>query len=60
MTLPSNWTLVTVTGTYTLRNGQPAEGYVTFESPQPVVIGGTVIVPRNITAHLDANGHFTA
>lgn len=32
MALPSNWTLITVTGTYKNRDGTPASGWVTFES----------------------------
>lgn len=32
MTLPASWNQVTVTGTYTNRDGTPASGWVTFES----------------------------
>ena len=56
MTLPANWTLVPVTGTFTLRNGTPASGWVTFESQQIVSIGGQVIVPKTLTAYLDGTG----
>jgi hypothetical protein len=33
MTLPASWTLVPITATYTKRDGTPASGWVTFESP---------------------------
>lgn len=32
MTLPASWNLVTVTGSYLNRDGNPASGWVTFES----------------------------
>lgn len=59
MSLPSSWTLVTITGTFTKRNGAAAQGYVTFESMQPVVIGGVIIVPDPIRANLDGNGQIS-
>lgn len=58
MSLPDNWTLITVTGTYLTREGAPAAGYIVFKSGQIVVIDGVTIVPSEIQAVLDANGHF--
>lgn len=59
MSLPANWTLVPITGTFLNRDGYPAVGYVTFESMQAVIIDGIVIVPKTITAHLDGNGQIS-
>ena len=59
MALPANWTQVTVTGTYTNRDGTPASGWITFESRQRVIIGGQVIVPKTITVKLDGTGSFS-
>lgn len=56
MTLPASWTQIPVICSYTNRDGDPAQGYVTFDSQQQVVIGGVVIVPKTITMRLDGNG----
>jgi hypothetical protein len=58
MSLPTNWTLVTVFGTFTNIDGNPAEGEVSFESAQVVVIDDVIIVPGTIRAQLDENGYF--
>lgn len=60
MALPDSWTLVPVTATYTNRDGTPAQGHVTFSSPQVVVVDGEVIVPRNVVTKLDDTGSISA
>lgn len=56
MPLPASWTTVTVTGTYTRRDGTPAAGSVEFISPQVVVVDGETVVPHTIAAALDDTG----
>jgi hypothetical protein len=45
MSLPSNWTLIPVTGTYTNLDGTPTVGRIYFISKQIVVIGDQKIIP---------------
>lgn len=56
MSLPDNWTLVPVRGTFLDLSGQPCRGAVVFTSAQVVTIGGVIIVPRQIIAPLDESG----
>lgn len=58
MPLPAGWALITVTGTFLDREGTPMDGFVHFHSGQVVVVGGTIVVPKTITAELDENGSF--
>lgn len=63
MTLPTSWTTVPVFGTYLRTDGSANQGAVWFELDQEVQINddtGTpiAVLPRRITAVLDADGHF--
>lgn len=59
MALPSGWTQIQVFCTYNMLDGTPASGNVSFVSDQIVVVNNTVIVPKIITAGLNANGYFS-
>ncbi|MES2347032.1 MAG: hypothetical protein V4641_05610 [Pseudomonadota bacterium] len=59
MSLPDNWTLITVTGTFIDRAGNPCKGSVKFGAQQRVVIDGVTVVPKSLVVDLDANGHFS-
>lgn len=59
MSLPSNWTLVPITGTFTNLDGTPASGRIYFASQQVVVVDGVTVVPRIQYADLDSSGSFT-
>lgn len=59
MSLPAGWSLVEVTGTFVGSDGAPLRGSITFCTPSPVIVGGVVVIPREITARLDANGSFS-
>lgn len=59
MPLPAGWTLITVTATYTQRDGDPAVGRVVFTAPQVVVVDGEIIVPRAVVGTLNASGELS-
>lgn len=59
MTLPVDWTLVSVTGTYCNSDGSPAVGRIYFYSSQVVVVDGVTVVPKVQYADLDSNGSFS-
>jgi len=52
----SDWSYVTITGTFVDYQGNPCSGSVVFESKQVVVIDNTIVVPKQIVATLDNNG----
>ena len=59
MSLPTAWTLVPITGTFSDRAGNPCDGRVSFSSRQAVVIAGVVVVPKSISVYL-VNGSIPA
>jgi len=56
MSLPDNWTLVPVRGTFLDLHGNPCRGSVVFSSDQVVIVDGLVVVPRLIIGTLDETG----
>jgi len=60
MSLPSNWTKVTVTGTYLNFDGSPASGFVRFATPQTIISETDIVEKGELVFNLDANGSFTA
>lgn len=54
----SDWTYVTITGTFNDYQGNPCTGSVIFESKQVVVVDNTIVVPKQIVATLDSFGSF--
>lgn len=58
MTLPAQWILVPVTGTFLTTDGAPAQGAIVFTSSQPLVVDGVTVFPTAFIARLDANGTF--
>lgn len=61
MTLPGNWSTVTVNGKFVTLAGEPLKGTVQFSSTVRLINqGGTVIVPASVvTATLDQAGAFS-
>lgn len=63
MSIPEEWTTVTLSGTYLNTNGEPEVGKIEFKihpNKRIKVLGaGTVIIPEPIRVELDETGSFT-
>lgn len=56
MPLPSNWSIITVTGKFIDWKGAACVGSVTFEPAQATAIGGSIALPTVINAQLNVDG----
>lgn len=59
MSLPSNWTIVPVSGQYLYVDGTPAQGQILFSAPSVVLADGSAIFSKPLIGVLSANGQLS-